>query len=78
MKRRRTGGSGRRCENAARQNRRTDAGERFFYLVRSARRDCWAERNDRPRIQTVDREIGQAPRLEPWQFLLFAAIRRAQ
>ena len=43
------------------------------YPVRSARRDCWAERNDRPRAQAVGREAGQAPRLQPWQRLLFAA-----
>jgi len=29
----------------------------FFSPVRSARRDCWAERNDRPRAQVVGRAV---------------------
>ena len=29
--------------------------ENDFYPVRSARRDCWAERNDRPRAQAIRR-----------------------
>ncbi|ABC92939.1 putative insertion sequence transposase protein, IS3 family (plasmid) [Rhizobium etli CFN 42] len=46
--------------------------ENDFCPVRSARRDCWAERNDRPRTQTVGRAPGEASRLQPWQRLLFS------
>ena len=35
------------------------------YPVRSARRDCWAERNDRPRAQTLRVAPGKASRLQP-------------
>src|SRR6478735_10653394 len=45
----------------------------IFYPVRSARRDCWAERNDRPRAQTLCRTPGEASRLQPWQRLLSAS-----
>ena len=34
--------------------------ENDFYPVRSARRDCWAERNDRPRAQAIRRARREA------------------
>lgn len=36
--------------------------ENDFYPVRSARQDCWAQRNDRPRAQIVGRTPDKASR----------------
>ena len=49
--------------------------ENDFCPVRSARRDCWAERNDRPSSPTIHSTPGQASRLQPWQRLLSASSR---
>lgn len=66
------GGTNRRRQNAACQDRRTDIGERFF--IRCARQGGIAGRKE-----MIDREHklsvvpGEASRLQPWQRLLSAS-----
>ena len=43
------------------------------FLAGALGRDCWAERNDRPRAQTLRRAPGEASRLQPGQRLLSAS-----